>query len=123
MQGCAIAPGMTMKEPAKVQPGHVVRVESITLELLHRMDSDREAAARIVAQEFSVAPERYRIGPGDILQITVWDHPELTIPAGSFREPADSGQQVGDDGRMYYPYVGVIMAAGMTVGELRVVLT
>ena len=73
MQGCAIAPGMTMKEPAKIQPGHVVRVESITMELLNRMDSDREVAARTVAQEFSVAPERYRIGPGDILQITVWD--------------------------------------------------
>jgi polysaccharide export outer membrane protein len=123
MQGCAIAPGMTMKEPAKVQPGHVVRVESITLELLTQMEIDREADARTVAQEFSVALERYRIGPGDVLQITVWDHPELTIPAGSFRDPASSGQQVGDDGRMYYPYVGVIMAAGMTVGELRVVLT
>ena len=118
-----MSPGMKMHEPARVQRGVVVQVESITLELLQQMDSDREAAARVVAREFSVTPHYYRIGPSDVLQITVWDHPELTIPAGSFRDPASSGQQVGDDGRMYYPYVGVIMAAGMTVSELRVVLT
>ena len=35
----------------------------------------------------------------------------------------DSGQQIGDDGSLYYPYVGVIQADGMTVPELREVLT
>ena len=123
LQGCAIAPGMKMDEPAKVEPGQVVRVVPISLSLLNQMDEARAAKARDVVQEFTASKERYRIGPSDVLQVTVWDHPELTIPAGSFREPADSGQQVGEDGRMYYPYVGVILAAGMTVGELRVVLT
>ncbi len=118
-----MSPGMKMHEPAKLEKGQVVRVVPISLALLNEMDAARETEARNVVNEFSAKKERYRIGPGDILQVTVWDHPELTIPAGSFRDPADSGQQVGDDGRMYYPYVGVIVAAGMTVSELRVVLT
>ena len=123
MQACVIAPGMKMTEPAELPDGHVVRVQSLTLALLNQMEEDRKLAARELVREFSSTWERYRIGPGDVVQVTVWDHPELTIPAGSFRDAAASGQQVGDDGRMYYPYVGVVMAAGMTVSELRVVLT
>jgi polysaccharide export outer membrane protein len=123
LAGCAIAPGMTMTEPAEVPDGHVVRVTPITLELVNRMATEHELQARRVAEEFVVQPEQYLIGPGDVLQITVWDHPELTIPAGSFRNPADSGQQVGEDGYLFYPFVGLIKVAGMNVAALRDVLT
>ncbi len=67
--------------------------------------------------------ETYRIGPTDILTITVWDHPELTIPAGNFRDAEDQGQLVGEDGTLYYPFIGVIQVAGMSVADLRDVLT
>ncbi|HEY5665619.1 MAG TPA: polysaccharide biosynthesis/export family protein, partial [Gammaproteobacteria bacterium] len=123
LTGCAMAPGMTMSEPAKIPEGQVVRVTPITMDLVNQLDARHEAEVREVAEEFAVKPAQYLIGPGDVLQITVWDHPELTIPAGSFRDPQDSGQQVGDDGYMYYPYVGLIRAAGMNVAALRDVLT
>jgi hypothetical protein len=32
-----------------------------------------------------------------VIQVIVWDHRELTIPAGSFRDSASSGQQIGED--------------------------
>ncbi len=123
LSACAMAPGMTMSEPAEVPEGQVVRVQPITLALLSRMDAARETGARLLAEEFAARPHGYVIGPGDVLHITVWDHPELTIPAGSFRDAETSGQQVGDDGYLFYPYVGMIKAEGMNIAALRDVLT
>jgi polysaccharide export outer membrane protein len=120
---CAMAPGMKMTEPAEVTGGEVVRVQPITLELINRMEADELVKVRRVAEEFTAIPQGYDIGVGDVLQIIVWDHPELTTPAGQFRDAETSGQQVGDDGYLFYPYVGMVKAAGMNIASLRDVLT
>jgi len=62
----------------------------------------------------------YRIGPLDMVQVVVWEHPELTSPMGQY-QPA--GQKVTTDGKLFYPYAGEIQAAGLTAQELRLEIT
>jgi len=64
---------------------------------------------------------QYIVGPQDILQITVWNHPELTNPGATANEL--SGRLVGPDGYIFFPYAGRIRAAGRTVTEIRNDLT
>lgn len=53
------------------------------------------------------AAEEYRLGSGDVLEISVWGHPELKTVV-----------QVRPDGYITFPLVGNLMAAGKTSGEL-----
>jgi polysaccharide export outer membrane protein len=64
-------------------------------------------------------PQGYQIGPGDTLYITVWNHPELTSPAGNQQQAAANGRVVQPDGSIFYPFAGKVQAAGKTIEQLR----
>lgn len=132
--GCAISPGMSMHGAKLTSPNALpslapekpgaakVPIEPITAQLI--VDEHRRPPTRpTLPPPPRIAPETYRIGPRDILSITVWDHPELTIPAGEFRSPEAAGNVVGEDGTIYFPYVGVVRVAGRTVDEVRRMLS
>lgn len=71
----------------------------------------------------SFRPESYQIGAGDLLYITVWDHPELTSPAGQQQQTDANGRLVRPDGTLFYPYVGTLRVSGRTIEDVRKTIT
>lgn len=61
----------------------------------------------------------YTVGAGDILSVIVFNHPELTLPAGPQRSAAESGFQVSSDGTINYPFIGQVTARGRTPEDIR----
>lgn len=122
LQGCIWAPGQHLSA------GDLVRndsAESSDVELIpitHKLIEMNRAsalAAAIPPELLAYEPQPYRIGPGDSLYITVWAHPELTSPAGSQQATVANGRLVRSDGTLFYPYIGELKVAGMTIEQLR----
>ncbi len=95
----------------------------ITPQLLKTLAPIKATAKNNVSLDQQINAYQYVVGIGDILNITVWDHPELTTPAGSYRSAAESGNQVHANGTIFYPYVGNLKVVGLTVSQIRDRLT
>jgi polysaccharide export outer membrane protein len=68
----------------------------------------------IVNTAVSVAwAEEYRLGPGDVLTIGVWGYEDLQVKEVAVRP----------DGKLAFPLVGEVQAAGISTGQLTDVLT
>ncbi|WP_064605370.1 polysaccharide export protein [Photobacterium sp. J15] len=96
-----------------------VNVYPLTASTVSKMKAPRVVSKSNPALDAEVVGYQYRIGPGDILNVTIWDHPELTIPAGSYRSSSESGNWVHADGTIFYPYIGLVKVNGKTVTEIR----
>ena len=131
--GCAMIPGAHIpsgssgwkasddNQPADLE--EMVNIHTITPKLLQEQMAKPETTPVFNHQlELEIQDYDYTVNRGDILSITVWDHPELTIPAGSDRSPSEAGNWVHSDGTIFYPYVGEIKVAGLKVTEIRDIL-
>jgi polysaccharide export outer membrane protein len=93
----------------------------ITQELISKMQSEEiriESAINTSLQD-EMNNYTYLVGVGDVLNILVWDHPELTIPQSGQRSAVEAGNFVHKDGTIFYPYVGKVSVIGREVTQIR----
>ncbi len=102
-------------------------LKPITPELVRSYDpADPQKVRGKIGHLFGKA-EPYRVGPGDILNIVVWNHPELALtPAGSATTAVvtganelGNGYNVGPDGSIQFPFSGSVQVAGLNESQIR----
>lgn len=130
---CAFAPGSHIdtksslfedsnNEFSEADLSKLVATHSISPMLLAELNTPNTAPQFNEQLQAALGNYDYQVGNGDVLLITVWNHPELTIPAGSMRNPIDAGNWVHNDGTIFYPYVGKVKVEGLKVTEIRDIL-
>lgn len=119
LSGCALIPGLRVSESSVFEPDGYRLVE-ITPDAIRE---SRKGAANPGSTLTPITPGKaageYIIGPGDVLTVIVWEHPELTNPTGEFRDPVSAGRLVGADGTVFYPYAGNLQVAGKTPMQVQ----
>lgn len=134
LSGCAFAPGMRfdgyntkVKSIANASAVSPI-IKTISPQLIQQEQQLALAATGIHRDivELITPPQPYKIGAGDYLAITVWDHPELSMPGNSMTPPVTAvsgslpaGYSVSSEGKIQFPYAGGFSVAGLTELQAR----
>lgn len=127
MTGCTIIPGSHYEgiESNEKTQNLEQELEKVNIQLIDSALITQQKKARTAAKPISslvgvnTRDYQYKLGVGDVVTVGVWDHPELTIPAGTQRTAEFDGFKVQEDGTVTYAYASNIPAAGHTISELR----
>lgn len=139
--GCALAPGLYMNknqipanqlgksgyQASQIKPIFVpINADTISREASYNPvpQNEQPIAQGLEPASKAIKNYQYHVGAGDVLNIIVWDHPELTNPTHNRNGNREtSGQLVRTNGTIFYPYVGVLHVAGKTVEQIRRLIT
>jgi polysaccharide biosynthesis/export protein len=129
LAGCSAVPGMrlpgNMARATHQAPPTPFDITEIDAAVVKSQASSAAENARQIAAELAGTSAAYRIGPADVLQVTVWDHPELAQGQSGQQStaprPADppQGIVVDEDGFIQFPYVGRLKVGGLGTADIQ----
>lgn len=158
LSGCAWAPGLHMSGAADREAGRRTTLltllsqpaeddtpppgalTEITPQLIRQQRSIQEVDSVEQVRHLFGKPQPYRIGPGDVLNIVVWGHPEFAMASAAGAAPggmgapayqagvtgapetgatALGGQYVSAEGTIQFPYVGSLEVKDLSEAEAR----
>ncbi|MEX3979646.1 polysaccharide biosynthesis/export family protein [Paraburkholderia sp. EG287A] len=107
-----------------------VAITELNVDTVKRFQEARQKQQQQQVDLLSTTPQAYTIGAGDVLQIVVWDHPELSAAVGSTQSQASTrpgdpftGFIVDQAGDLTFPYAGTMRVAGLRTEEVQRRLT
>nr|WP_240763598.1 polysaccharide biosynthesis/export family protein [Paraburkholderia silviterrae] len=103
-----------------------VAITELDAALVRRIREERLEKQQAQVELLSAAPQPYTVGAGDVLQIVVWDHPEIAAAVGTTQSQAStrpgdpsSGFVVDQAGDLAFPYAGTMHVAGLRTEEVQ----
>ena len=138
LSGCVLAPGLSIGKGLQtseasqtttsvsgvsgqeVEPGSEAgrgtsALLSITPELISQQRALQKADLGPDVKRLFGEGKAYSIGPSDVIDIVVWNHPELAL--------TPAGYNVSPDGLIQFPLLGTFKIAGLTETQARDALT
>lgn len=120
LTGCNVMPGMQnpdLSEMHKIS-GDKIRPQVTLIPITPTLIKDQHLSTYF-----------YHIAPADILTITIWQHPELSLQEFHSNQngglpsqqgaPGQDGFLVNPAGQIYFPLIGNVLVAGKTVDTVR----
>ncbi|AOJ01041.1 capsular biosynthesis protein [Burkholderia mayonis] len=136
--GCSTTPtwlpasGPSKKDITEQKAALPIPVIDINESVTQRLLSERKNTT--FAQVFSSQPvAEYLVGPGDVLQVSIWEAPPATLfgqlsinlgdEMGTSRATTFPEQMVNAEGTISVPFAGSVKAAGKTPREIEEAIT
>ena len=114
LSSCVLSPGMFMSSSNNWSGENTVFVSSLDRSIIIESITKKTKLKKNIGT--------YKIGKGDQLYVTIWGLPDVFPVSGAINSEINT-RRVDANGNIYFPYVGLILAAGKTQDELRKDLT
>jgi polysaccharide export outer membrane protein len=95
----------------------------------HEVQASEVAGSAVLSTQTQTLPEAdlpppvppasgaaYRLGPDDVISVTVYMHPELSIPQPG-ETPPNGGVEITSDGSVSLPLIGDVEVGGLTIAQ------
>jgi len=135
LSGCSVLPGMSahyalqdeIVDGATDVPFTLVRITPSLIDKMSRAEEDARKKVVEIGPIVNPPTAPYRLAAHDVLRIFVYGNPELspviTTASTAGLASTPSGRVIDEKGDLFFPLVGSVHAAGLTITEFRKLLT